>query len=63
MAYTEAQKRATIKYLAAKTDEIKLRLPKGTKDYWKEAAAARGISVTQLIIQAVEDSIKKGPGS
>lgn len=59
MAYTEAQKRATIKYLAEKTDDMKLRMPKGTKDRWKAAAEARGISLTQLIIQAVEKDIEK----
>lgn len=58
MAYTEAQKRAILKYLSEKTEDFKLRLPKGTKDRWKEAAAARGVSVTQLIIQAVEEKIK-----
>ena len=52
--YTEAQKAASMKYLKEKTDSIQIRTPKGTKDRWKDAAAARGISLQQLIIDTVE---------
>lgn len=57
--YTDAQKRATMKYLAEKTDNIQIRTPKGTKDTWKAAAADRGISMQQLIITAVNAYIGK----
>lgn len=57
--YTEAQKRASIKYMAESTDDIRLRVPKGTKDRWKAAAEARGISLTQFVCEAVENAIKE----
>ena len=59
--YTEAQKAASIKYLRDKTDDVRVRVPKGTKDRWKAAADAQGISLQQLIIQAVEAAINKEP--
>lgn len=55
--YTEAQKAASIKYLQEKTDNIQIRVPKGTKQRWKEAAEARGKSMTQFIFDLVEKEI------
>ena len=57
--YTEAQKAASIKYLREKTDDVRIRVPKGTKDRWKEAAGEQ--SLQQFIIQAVEAAINKKP--
>lgn len=56
--YTDAQKKATIKYLQEKTDSVQIRAKKGTKDRWKSAAAARGVSLNQLIVDSVEAQIK-----
>lgn len=58
--YTEAQKNASIKYLKDKTDSIQIRTPKGTKARWKEAAADRGKSLNQFIVDTVEADIEKG---
>ncbi len=58
MAYTEAQKKASIKYLSEKTDDIRLRVPKGLKDKYKLEADKRGISMTQFIINCVEKEIE-----
>jgi predicted DNA-binding protein len=55
--YTEAQKKAAIKYMDEKTDNIQLRLPKGTKERWKAAADAAGVSMTQYVREAVEAAI------
>ena len=55
--YTDAQKKAAIKYLAEKTDNIQLRMPKGTKDRWRAAAEACGVSLTQFVADAVETAI------
>jgi predicted HicB family RNase H-like nuclease len=55
--YTEAQKNATIKYLKEKTDDIRVRAPKGTKDRWREAADAAGVSLQRFIIDAVEAAV------
>lgn len=52
--YTPAQKAATEKYLAHNTDRITLRMPKGYKDIWAQAAQAANMSLTQYIIAAVE---------
>ena len=53
--YTEAQKKASIKYLQEKTDDIRIRVPKGTKERWKAKADAAGKSLQRLIIDAVEN--------
>lgn len=60
--YTEAQKQASIKYLADKTDDIRVRLPKGTKDRWKAAADVAGVSLTVYIRAAVEAYMSAGTG-
>ena len=56
--YTEAQKAATMKYITEKTDDIRIRTAKGTKERWQQAAKAAGYqSMTQFVIAAVEDKI------
>ena len=55
--YTDAQKKASIKYLKEKTDSIQIRVPKGTKDRWRVAATERGKSLNQFIAEAVEKEI------
>lgn len=55
--YTEAQKRASIKYLKESTDDIRIRTKKGTKDRWKEAAEKQGKSLSQFIIDCVKQGI------
>ena len=55
--YTDAQKKASIKYLKEKTDSIQIRVPKWTKDRWRVAATERGKSLNQFIAEAVEKEI------
>ena len=55
--YTDAQKKASIKYLKEKTDSIQIRTAKGTKDRWRAAAEERSKSLNQLIVDAVEKEI------
>lgn len=57
--YTDAQKAATQKYLGEKTDDIRIRTPKGTKDRWREAATAAGVSLNRYIVDAVDEKIEK----
>lgn len=57
--YTEAQKKASIKYLKEKTDSIQIRAQKGTKERWKDAAAAHGKSLNQFIVDTVETEIQR----
>lgn len=56
--YTDAQKRASVKYLQEKTDDIRLRVPKGTKERWMEAADRAGMSMTKFVMEAVENKMK-----
>lgn len=56
--YTESQKKASMKYLQEKTDDIRIRTPKGTKERWKQEAEARDKSLNQFIIDSVEKEIK-----
>ncbi len=60
--YTDAQKKASMKYLKEKTDSIQIRTQKGTKERWKEAAAACKKSLNQFIVDAVEGEMKKEAG-
>lgn len=60
--YTDAQKRATIKYLKDKTDSIQIRTQKGDKARWQAAAEAEGVSLNKFIQEAVEAKIKEKRG-
>lgn len=59
MSVSEAQKKASVKYLE-KLDEVRVRAEKGTKDRWKDAAASRGKSLNQFVVDAVENEISVG---
>lgn len=59
--YTSAQRAASEKYMENHTDRMTLRLPKGVKDEWTQAAQAAGMSLTQYIITAVEAQINQEP--
>ena len=61
MSVSEAQKKASVKYLE-KLDEVRVRAEKGTKDRWKDAAASRGKSLNQFVVDAVEHEISVGTG-
>lgn len=60
--YTAAQKNASIKYLREKTDSIQIRTPKGTKDRWRNAAAIRGKSLNQFIVDTINQEISAEGG-
>lgn len=53
--YTDAQKKASIKYIQEKTDDIRIRTSKGTKDRWKKTADKLGMSMTQFVVGIVEE--------
>lgn len=57
--YTPAQNKATQKYVKEHLDEIKTRVPKGRKDYYKNAASAAGMSLNQFTITAMDEKIKR----
>jgi uncharacterized protein (DUF1778 family) len=57
MAVPEKQKEYARKHQQDKLDEIKIRPPKGTKERWREAADAAGVSLQRFVIDAVEAAV------
>lgn len=59
MAYSEAQKKATAKYMKNKLDDIKVRVPKGKREIYKAHAESKGKSLNALIIELLEKDMKQ----
>ncbi len=60
MAYTEAGKKATMKYMKNNLDDIKTRVPKGKRDEYKNAAASLGYtSFNNFVVQAIEEKLER----
>ena len=55
--YTEGVKQSNRQWDAKNLDRLSVAAPKGTKDRWKAAAEARGQSLNQLIVEAVEADV------
>lgn len=55
MAYSEAQKRAAMKYMSTNLEEVRFRVKKGERAMLQEEAKASGQSMSQYLIQAVND--------
>lgn len=53
MAYSEASKRATIKYIKGNYDRVEIKVPKGQKATIEAAAAVLGESVNQYTQKAL----------
>lgn len=58
MTTTKAQIRATTKYESKAYDKILIRIPKGERERFKQAAENRGLSLNQLFVQAAEEFLK-----
>lgn len=63
MAYTEAQKRATMKYRKENYARINLDLKKEKKEEYKHQAEAHGMSLAAYIIGLIEADIQKDASS
>lgn len=60
MPVSEAQKRAVSKYLKNTYDDIKIRVPKGTREEYKKQVEKLGYeSFTSFIIQAMDEKIER----
>ena len=64
--YSEAQKNAVIKYQKEHLEQINIRVKKGCKQKYLDAAAARGQSLAQFLTDAADaaidrDSIRSAP--
>ena len=57
--YTPAQNKATQKYIKEHLESIQIRVPKGRKEYYKDAAAAIGQSLNQFAINAMDEKIDR----
>ena len=62
MAVSEAQKKASVKYLE-KLDEIRIRMPKGRKDEIKAHAEAHSESVNGFINRAILEAMERDGGA
>lgn len=49
MAYTEASKKATMKYIKGNYDRLEIKVPKGRKATVEAIAEARGTSINSLV--------------
>lgn len=54
MAYSEASKKATMKYQKEKLEQIAIRVPKGKREEYNNLAKIRGTSLTKLIVDYLE---------
>lgn len=59
MASTEAQKKATIKYMNEKLEEIRFRVPKGEKEKIRSHAESNGMSLTADIKHLINTDMNK----
>lgn len=57
--YTQTQNKATQKYIKEHLEEIKIRIPKGRKAYYKAAAAAADQSLNQFAVNALDEKIER----
>ena len=59
MSYTEANKKATMKYIKNNYDEIKVRVPKGNKAVIQKYADELSISLNRFVISSIEYAMEK----
>ncbi len=59
MPYSEAQKRATLKYRTKAYDRIEITIPKGEKETYKAQAEKRGMSLNAYIISLIEKDMEE----
>lgn len=56
--YNESAKKATMKYMKDKRENLNINLPLGAKERYKAHAERRGKSLTGLIVELLEQDIK-----
>lgn len=54
---SDARRRANSKYLKNTVEDIKIRIPKGRREYYKKASALFGSSLNQFVIDAIDEKI------
>lgn len=58
---TDAKRRADRKYSDKSYDRVAIRVHKGERSRWHDAAAARGVSLAAFIVTAVTEYIEMHP--
>ena len=56
--YTEAQNRATQKYIKDNYEPVTVRFPKGLRDKYKAHAESKGTSLNKLIIELLDKDME-----
>ena len=56
---TDARRRANAKYQRETVENMTLRVPKGRKEYYKNAADSAGLSLNQFAISSMDEKIKR----
>lgn len=59
MAYDEKAKERTMRYMKEKRDKLTLNLPAGDKERYKAYAESKGMSLTALIVELIEEDMRK----
>jgi len=59
VATSEAQLKASKKYISEKLDEIRFRVPKGEREILKQHAEKMGESLNKFLYRAVKEAIEK----
>ena len=59
MATSEAQLKASKKYISEKLDEIRFRVPKGERDILKQHAEKMGESLNKFLYRAVNETMMR----
>lgn len=57
--YTEAQNRASQKYIKKNLESIQFRVKKGEREYYKKVAEQMGLSLAQFFLQAANEKIER----
>lgn len=57
--YTEAQAKASAKYLSEKVEDIRIRVPKGQKAVIKAHAEKQDESMNQFVTRAIAETIER----
>lgn len=57
--YNEKAKERTMRYMKEKRDKLTLNLPLGDKERYKAHAQSKGKSLTGLIVDLIEEDMKK----
>ena len=55
----EQQRKASEKYLKERVEDIRIRVPKGHKAKYVQAASDLGISLNQFVIDAMDEKIER----